>query len=94
MVRPRDSSLARNVPLVIQFLGLGALLLVDGHRVNDAFGRHLGTWILVCFAFYLPVILLVQRGLLLGMLMIPKTVVNAAMVVLASRRLFQPADRT
>jgi hypothetical protein len=90
-VPPWDWSLIRNVPLTIQGLGLAALLLVDGSREDDAFGRNLGSCILVSYAFYVPVILFVQRVPLVGMLMIPKTVAYLVMAVLAWRRLFREA---
>lgn len=44
------------------------------------------------YAFYLPVILFVQRAPLVGMLMIPKTLMYVAMAWLAWARLFKPAD--
>jgi len=92
-VPPWDWSVARNVPLVVQGLGLAVLLLRDARRANDAFGRSLGWWIFVSYAFYLPVILFVQRVPLVGMLMIPKTVAYLVMAVLAWRRLFKQAAR-
>lgn len=44
--------------------------------------------ILVSYAFYAPVILLVQKMPLIGMLMIPKTLAYVAIAVLAYRHLF------
>lgn len=92
-VPPWDWSVARNLPLVVQGLGLAVILLVDARRASDAFGRHLGYCILVSYAFYLPVILFVQKVPLLGMLMIPKTVAYLVMAVLAWRWLFKQAAR-
>jgi hypothetical protein len=90
-VPPWGWSLARNVPLIIQGLGGAVLLLIDAGREDDTFGRNLGIWIFVSYAFYLPVILFVQRVPLVGMLMIPKTVAYMVMAMLIWRRLFRKA---
>lgn len=63
----------RNLPLVVQGLGVAFLLLRDAREKHDAAFTRLGVAILLSYAFYAPVILWVQRVPVLGMLMIPKT---------------------
>jgi hypothetical protein len=46
--------------------------------------------ILVSYACYLPVILLVQQVPLIGMLMIPKTMAYLAIAIIAYRALYVP----
>jgi hypothetical protein len=73
VVPPQPMSLYRNIPLMIQGIGVIFLFLSSGYKENDATFRTIGWWIVVSFAFYTPVILFAQKFPLLGMLMIPKT---------------------
>lgn len=73
VVPPQPMSLVRNIPLMIQGLGVILLFLSSGYPAKDRTFITIGWMIFLSFAFYLPVILFVQQIPLLGMLMIPKT---------------------
>lgn len=76
-------STIRNIPLMIQGLGLAYLILRDAFARNDVTFRWIGISILVSYACYIPVILFIQQIPLLGMLMIPKTMAYVAIGFLA-----------
>lgn len=88
---PQPWSLYRNLPLIVQGLGLALLMLRDAQARGDRLFRRIGQLILVSYACYLPVVLWVQRAPMLGMLMIPKTLAYLAILVVAYRALYRPA---
>ncbi len=88
-VPPQPWSLVRNLPLMVQGLGVAALILWDAARTRDRLFTWVGVSILASYAFYLPVILFVQRAPLVGMLMIPKTLAYVAIALLAYRGLYR-----
>lgn len=88
-VPPQPWSLYRNLPLVIQGLGVAFLILRDAARARDRAFTWIGISILVSYAFYAPVILFVQVAPMVGMLMIPKTLAYVAIAVIAFQELFQ-----
>lgn len=93
-VPPQPWSLIRNLPLIVQGLGVAYLILRNAHRTGDRPFTWIGVLILLSYAFYLPVILFVQRMPLIGMLMIPKTLAYVGIALVAYLRLFrqQPAS--
>ncbi|MDC0558836.1 hypothetical protein OAO42_00340 [Candidatus Izimaplasma bacterium] len=80
---PFDWSMARNIPLMIQGLGIAVLLLVDGIKNKDNFSKLISYMIFTSYAFYMPVIFFVQEIPMLGMLMMPKTLAYVAVAVIA-----------
>jgi len=86
---PQPWSLVRNLPLVILGLGVAYLILRDAQAQGDRVFGWIGGMILVSYAFYLPVILFVQRNPAVGMLMIPKTLAYVAIAWIAYRNLFR-----
>jgi hypothetical protein len=82
-------STIRNIPLMIQGLGLAYLILRDAVAAHDNTFRWVGVSILVSYACYLPVILFVQQIPLLGLLMIPKTMAYIAIGVLLYNDLYR-----
>lgn len=78
VVPPQPWSIYRNLPLMIQGLGIAYLVLRDASAEKDKVFRWIGLLILASYAFYLPVIFFVQRLPVLGMLMIPKTIAYIA----------------
>ncbi len=88
VVPPQPWGLIRNVPLIIQGLGVMVLILRDAYRTNDQPFKWIGWCILASYAFYTPVILWVQQAPMLGMLMIPKTLAYVAIAVIAYRALY------
>jgi hypothetical protein len=88
-VPPLTWSIIRNIPLVVQGLGVAYMILRDAGASGDPVFRWVGIMILVSFGFYLPVILFVQRVPVLGMLMVPKTIAYVVIAWLAYAKLFQ-----
>lgn len=79
----------RNIPLMIQGLGVAYLILRDAKEAGDKAFTQIGYMILVSYAFFIPVILFVQKMPLIGMLMIPKTLAYVAIAVIAYKNIFQ-----
>jgi hypothetical protein len=91
-VPPWGWSMLRNLPLTVQGLGLAYLILRDAYaREDDAF-KTIGWLIIASFSFYLPVILLVQRVPVVGMLMIPKTMAYIAIAWIGYEKLFASSE--
>jgi hypothetical protein len=88
VVPPQPWGLIRNIPLMIQGLGVMALILRDAYRAHDRAFQWIGWMIAASYAFYTPVILFVQQVPMLGMLMIPKTLAYIAIAVIAYRALY------
>jgi len=77
-VTPWPWSLYRNIPLLIQGLGVAYLILRDASAARDRTFTWVGIMILVSYAFYTPVILFARQVPILGTLMIPKTLAYVA----------------
>ena len=93
-VPPQPMSLYRN--FFLTFLGLGAayLILRDSIAVKDRAFTWIGAMIVVSYALYIPVILLVQLYPLVGMLMIPKTLAYVAVGFIAYFNLFRASSES
>ena len=89
VVPPQPWSLYRNLPLMVQGLGVAFLILRDARAAGDRTFTWVGLMILTSYAFYMPVIFLVQRYPLVGMLMIPKTMAYVAIAFIAYFSLFK-----
>ena len=89
VVPPQPWSTYRNLPLIIQGLGVAFLVLRDASASGDRTFLWIGTMILVSYACYIPVVFLVQRAPLLGMLMIPKTLAYLGIGSLAYSDLYR-----
>ncbi len=85
---PLEWSIYRNIPLVIQGVGVAILILIDANKSNNKTYRNIAIWIFVSYAFYLPVILLVQKIPMIGMLMIPKTIAYVIIAIIGYRAYF------
>jgi hypothetical protein len=83
VVPPQPISTLRNIPLILQGLGVAYLILRDARRAHDRTFVWIGVMILVSYACYLPVILFVQQTPVIGVLMIPKTMAYVAIGFLA-----------
>lgn len=88
-VPPQPWSLIRNIPLMIQGLGVAYLILRDSRRAGDRPFTWIGVMILLSYAFYIPVILFVQQMPMIGMLMIPKTMAYVGIALVAYFSLFR-----
>lgn len=87
-IPPQGWSLARNLPLMLQGLGVTYLILRDAAKQRDRVFKRIGWMIIVSYTFYTPVILFVGAVPLLGMLMIPKTMAYVAIAWIGYTRLF------
>jgi hypothetical protein len=91
LVPPQPWATVRNLPLLIQGLGVAYLILRDAQANKDRTFWWIGIMILVSYACYMAVVLFVQQVPLIGMLMIPKTVAYVAVCLLAYNKLYQAA---
>jgi hypothetical protein len=91
-VPPQPWSLIRNLPLMVQGLGVAYLILRDARQAEDRAFTWIGVSILVSYAMYIPVILFVQQAPLIGMLMIPKTLAYVAIGFISYFALYRPAE--
>ena len=73
----------RNIFLMILGLGVMYLILRDSIKTKDRLFRWISYCIFFSYLFYTPVILLVRDYPMLGMLMIPKTIMYVAIAYLA-----------
>ncbi len=80
---PFNWSLGRNIPLMIQGIGVAILILRDAIKTKDSLSKNISIWIFVSYACYLPVILFVNEIPLLGMLMMPKTLAYLVVAFIA-----------
>ena len=85
---PKGMSLYRNLPLMIQGIGVAYLILRDAFNQKDKLFAWIGVCIIVSYALYIPVIMWVQQVPMIGMLMIPKTIMYLVIAWLAYTRLF------
>lgn len=90
---PPEWSLYRNIPLMVQGVGVLVLMLLDGLKHGDRLMRNVAYAILISYACYTPVILF--SGIpLVGMLMIPKTLAYLAIAIMAYRNMFSATALT
>ena len=87
-VVPLGWSYVRNALLTVQGLVVAWLILRDASRDQDRLFCTIGRLVVVAFAFYLPVILLVHRLPMMGMLMTPKTLAYVPIAVVVYRRMY------
>ena len=78
----------RNIFLIILGVGVLFLILRDSIRAKDRLFRWIAYCIFFSYLFYTPVIFLVRDYPMLGMLMIPKTIMYVAIAFLAYYGLF------
>ena len=92
VVPPQPISLYRNIPLLIQGVGVIGLILFSAYKHNDVTFKWIGWLMVVSYAFYTPVILFAQQYPLVGMLMIPKTCAYLAIAWVAYQGLWKRPD--
>jgi hypothetical protein len=93
VIAPYNWSLLRNAFLVVQGVGVMALILRDAIKQNDRPFIWIGAMIALSYLFYAPVILWAQAMPMLGMLMIPKTCAYVAIAIIVYRALYRPSMR-
>lgn len=89
LVPPQPWATIRNVPLLLQGLGVTYLIMRDARANKDRTFWWIGIMILISFACYMAVVLFVQKAPLIGMLMIPKTIAYVVVGLLAYNRLYK-----
>jgi len=80
----------RNIFLMVLGIGVLYLILRDAIKANDRLFRWVAYCIFFSYLFYAPVIFLVRQFPMVGMLMIPKTIMYVAIAFLAYRGLYPP----
>jgi len=78
----------RNIPLIVQGIGVMFLILRDAVATRDNTFMWIGVSIFVSYVCYTPVILWATQMPVLGMLMIPKTMAYLAVAFLAYREFY------
>ena len=91
-VAPFDFSMHRNIPLLIQGLGVAYLILSESVRSKDSAFTWIGLMILVSYAFYTPVVLYARAVPTLGLLMIPKTIAYMVAAFVAYGSVFRDSS--
>ena len=94
LILPQPWSTIRNLPLMLQGLGVAVLILRDARLSEDKTFIWIGVMILFSYACYLPVILFVQQAPSIGMLMIPKTMAYVAIGFLAFNEFYGSRKNT
>jgi len=89
IVSPQPWSIYRNAPLLVLGLVAAILILRDAARKHDRPFKWIGVMILISFAFYVPVVLWVEKMPAIGMLMIPKTMAYVVIAWLGYRSVFR-----
>lgn len=90
VIPPYEFSLIRNVFLTAMGIIVMILFLDAGLRKNDRFLISTAIAVICSFAFYIPVILFVQKVPMIGMLMIPKTIAYVLIAIVGYNQLFVP----
>ena len=90
---PHDWAIYRNIPFWIQGLGVMYLFWRNGRAANDSLYPKLSILFLLSFAFYTPVVLFAHKIPILGMLMLPKTLIYGIMAYVVYRNLFANKTR-
>jgi hypothetical protein len=80
---PYPWNVYRNIPLLVQGLGVAWLTLRDAVKTRDRTFTWMGAMILVSYSCYTPVLFLAHTMPLISMLMLPKTLAYLAVVFIA-----------
>ncbi len=80
---PQPMGILRNIPLMIQGIGLLVLILWSAWQARDKTFLWIGFCVFLSYLFYTPVILFVNQIPMLGMLMMPKTLAYLAIAFIA-----------
>jgi hypothetical protein len=80
---PYPFNIYRNIPLLVQGLGVTWLILRDAVKDHDRSFIWIGEMILVSYACYTPVLFLAREYPLIALLMMPKTLAYLAVAFIA-----------
>jgi len=84
----RDWAIIRNIPWIIQGIGLSILIFIDARKTEDKLMKIIGICIFSSFFFYMPVIFFGNTVPMLGMLMIPGTIIYMIWEFYSVKRFF------
>jgi hypothetical protein len=84
----------RNIFLMILGLGVLFLILRDALKIKDGLFQRVAYCIFFSYLFYTPVIFMVRDYPMLGMLMIPKTIMYIVIAFLAYYGLYPSTQQT
>ncbi len=93
-VPPQPWGIYRNLPLMVQGLGIAYLILRDAIAERDRAFTWIGAMIVASYALYMPVIFFVQQVPIIGMLMIPKTMAYVAIAFIGYAHYFREPSAT
>ena len=85
---PQYWGIIRNVPWTIQGIGVALLISGDARKNHDKLMGRIGLCIFISYLFYLPVVLIGDKFPMLGMLMIPGTIIYMFWEFLSIKRFF------
>lgn len=91
---PYPWNIYRNIPLLVQGLGVTWLILRDAVKAKDKAFVWIAVMILVSYACYTPVLFLAHIYPLVGMLMMPKTLAYLAVALIAYFDLYPKAGKS
>lgn len=86
---PYDWAIYRNIPFWIQGLGVAFLFWRDGRAEKYQLYPKLAWLFLLSFSFYTPVVFFARQIPMLGMLMLPKTLVYGIVAYVVYKDLFK-----
>jgi len=81
-------AIIRNIPWLIQGIGISILILNDARKTDDKLMKIIGICIFSSFFFYMPVIFFGNTLPMLGMLMIPGTIIYMIWEFYSVKRFF------
>lgn len=85
---PRDWSIYRNLPLIIFGLILAPLMLKDAKKENDKTFEYFSYAISLSYICFIPVVFFASEFPLIGLLMIPKTIIYLLMLIIGYKEFF------
>ncbi len=86
---PYNYAIYRNIPFWIQGLGVAFLFWQDGRKAGEKLYVKLAWLFVLSFAFYTPVVLFARQIPMLGMLMLPKTLIYGIVAYIVYKNLFK-----
>ena len=85
---PQYWIIIRNIPWTIQGMGVSLLLFQDARKNEDKLMKKIGICIFSSYLFYLPVVIFGAQNPMLGMLMIPGTIIFMVWEFFSVKRFF------
>ncbi len=87
---PQYWIIIRNIPWTIQGIGVSLLIFNDARKNDDKLMKKIGICIFSSYLFYLPVVIFGFQYPMLGMLMIPGTIIFMIWEFYSVKRFFPP----